>query len=81
MDLAELLKWVILPVLLAYIGYNEHDKVSIKNDVDKTMSKEEVEQFVDLKIEPHNVQIQDIKADLDKIDSKLDKVLDKLSAK
>lgn len=78
MDLYDVFKWVLLPIILAYIGYNERDKVHMRSRVDTMMTTEEVEKMIDLKTATQQVQIQDIKDDLIRIESKLDKVLDKL---
>jgi hypothetical protein len=77
-DLYDLLKFILLPVILFYIGFNERDKLNMKLKLEKTSVKEEVEKLIDLKMNVHQVQIQDIKDDLHRIETKLDVVLEKL---
>ena len=78
MELYDLLKYVLLPVLLCYIGFNERDKSMMKAKSDTYMPKADVEKMIDMKLEVHNVQIQDIKDDLDRIETKLDMILERL---
>lgn len=79
MELLDLLKYFLVPALLCYIGYNEKDKMSMKTKVEKTSAKEDIEKLIDLKMVVHQVEIRDIKEDLRRLESKLDKVLDLLN--
>lgn len=79
MELLDLLKYFLVPCLLCYIGYNEKDKFSMKNKVEKTIEKDDIEKLIDLKMVVHQVEISGIKEDLRRIESKLDKLLDNLN--
>ncbi len=79
MDLFDILKYILIPVVLCYIGFNEKDKSMIKTKVDKSLPKDDIERLIDLKMKVHQVQIQDIKEDLNRIESKLDLILNKLA--
>lgn len=78
MEIYDLLKYVVLPVVLCYIGFNERDKSVMKYKLDNSISKLDVEKLIDIKIAVHQVQIQDIKDDLVRIESKLDMLLERM---
>lgn len=77
--LIELLKYILIPILLCYIGYNEKDKSSMKTKVEKTVEKDDIEKLIDIKMMVHQVEIRDIKDDLRRIEGKLDKLIDSLN--
>lgn len=51
----------------------------MKNKVEKTIEKDDIEKLIDLKMVVHQVEISGIKEDLRRIESKLDKLLDNLN--
>lgn len=79
MDLIDFCKYVVIPLLLAYIGFNEKDKRMIKKTLEKTAPKNEVEKLIDLKMQIHQVEIREMKGDLARIESKLDRLIDKFT--
>ena len=81
MELYDLLKFVLLPVMLCYIGFNERDKMSMKTKIENTSPRNDIEKLIDMKMQVHQVQIQDIKEDLERIEAKLDTILDRLVGK
>lgn len=64
----------IIPILLGYIAYNERDKDNMRTK--ETVTKEEVEKLVDLKLVEHRVEIKEIKEDIREVKNKLDKVIE-----
>ena len=64
----------IVPILLGYIAYNERDKDNMRTK--ETVTKEEVEKLVDLKLVEHRVEIKEIKEDIREVKNKLDKVIE-----
>ncbi len=79
MDILELLKYFLIPTLLAYVAYNENDKMTLKGKAERIVQREEIEKLVDLKLLVQQVEIKEIKSDLMRIESKLDKLIDKLT--
>ena len=80
MELYDLLKFVLLPVMLCYIGFNERDKGTMRTKIENTSPKNDVEKLIDMKMQVHQVQIQDIKEDLERIEAKLDTILARLAS-
>lgn len=81
MELLDLLKYFIVPALLAYAAYNERDKQTMRQVTQKTMPKEDIEKLIDLKLLVHQIEINEIKGDLARIENKLDKIVDLLNNK
>lgn len=80
MELVDIIKYVVLPLLIAYVGYNEKDKRSMRKTIQETAPKSEIEKLIDLRMQVHQVEIREIKEDLARIERKLDKLLDRLSS-
>lgn len=81
MDLAELIKWILLPIVLAYVGYSEKDRYDMRQKMYKLIEREEAQNLIDLKMESSKNEIKDLKEDLNRIEDKLDKILDRMVAK
>lgn len=78
MDLVTILQSILIPAIIAYALYNERDKNRVKNKIDKTYLKEDIEKIIDLKMRSRDVQIENIEDNLQRIEAKLDKIIDKL---
>ena len=78
MEVIDILKHLIIPCLLLYIGYNERDKHKMKDKTEHDMSREETEKLIDMKLEVPKVKIREIKGDLVRIEAKLDMILNRI---
>ena len=72
---------IIVPVVLGYIAWNERDKKVMREKIQQKIDKDEAKELMDLKIAPVNVRSQEIKENLIKIETKINRILDKLSEK
>lgn len=70
---------VIAPIVTAYVIYNERDKREMKNKASTIVCKQEIEHLIDIKNAPQSVRQEEIKEDIQRLERKLDKILDKLS--
>ncbi len=78
MELYDLIKFVLLPVMLCYIGFNERDKINMKSKLEHMVSKDDMEKFIDMKMMVHQVQIQDVEDRLERMEVKIDTIIDRL---
>ena len=78
MELWQLLLYVLMPILVAYVGYNERDKSMMKQKLDQTHSKSETEHLIELKNKPIEVLQQEACKDIQRCNDKLDKIEDML---
>jgi hypothetical protein len=76
MDAWQAVIYIVVPVLLGYIGYNERDKGTMKQKMDKTLCKNEVEHLIDLKNKPMEVLQNETSDDVKECKLKLDKLED-----
>jgi hypothetical protein len=79
MSLMEILQGILIPLIVGYITYNERDKMNLKNKSMSVMQKDEIEKLIDLKLAVSQVQILSIKDDLDRIEDKIDKLIDRMN--
>jgi hypothetical protein len=79
MSLMEILQGILIPLIVVYITYNERDKMNLKNKSMSVMQKDEIEKLIDLKLAVSQVQILSIKDDLDRIEDKIDKLIDRMN--
>ena len=70
--LQELIIW-LLPLIIAYVAYNERDKIKIR--ARNVMSREETEKLIDLKMIENRVVIREIKEDVTELKGKLDQII------
>lgn len=80
MDYFTLAKDILIPILLGYVAYNEKDKTNMKQKIEVTSPKTDVENLIDLKMQRHQVEIASIKEDLKRIETKLDRLIDRLAS-
>ncbi len=78
MDFWQILVYVILPILVTYMGYNERDKAAMKKELRDTYSKDNTEHLIDLKNKPIEVLQQETIKDVKEVGTKLDKIEDLL---
>lgn len=64
----------LVPLLIAYVAYNERDKLKMR--MKSVLSKEEAEKLIDLKLIEHKIEIKEIKADMTEVKTKLDRVIE-----
>lgn len=53
----------------------------MKTKVEKTVGKDDIEKLIDIKMMVHQVEIREIKDDLRRIETKLDRLIDSFAAK
>jgi len=63
----------LLPMLIAYVAYNERDKLKMRTK--PVMSREETEKLIDLKMIENRIVIREIKEDVQELKGKLDEVI------
>lgn len=71
----------IIPIVLFYVGFLERRFSMISHRANQGLKKDEVEHLVDLKQASVQVRQEEIKEDLHRIESKLDRLLEKLASK
>lgn len=67
-----------LPLAAAYIAWNERDKKLMKQQLNRTLCKKEVEHLIDLKNLPQEILQVETAKDIKEIKEKLDKLHDRL---
>lgn len=67
------------PVFLAYLAWNERDKRDMKHKLADTVTKKEAEHIHEVLSAPNRVRTQEIKEDIKRIETKLDKILENMS--
>lgn len=65
---------MIVPLLIAYVAYNERDKLKMR--LKSVISKEEAEKLIDLKLIENKIEIKEIKNDIHEVKKKLDRVIE-----
>lgn len=78
MEMIDFIRFVMIPTILTYIGYNERDKMIHRQKVLQTLPRDDIERLVDKSKEVHGVEIREIKSDIDRLESKIDKMIDLL---
>ena len=68
---------VIGVVLTAIIGSLQYRMKKIESELDKKISKADVREFVKDKLEAYTVKMAEVKEDLDRIETKLDRLIEK----
>lgn len=68
----------IVAFAIGYIAHNEKDKQKMKSDILHRLQREEVHQVVELKIKPVEIEVREIKADVLRIEKKVDLLIDAL---
>lgn len=64
----------LVPLLIAYVAYNERDKLKMR--MKSVISKEEAEKLIDLKLIENKIEIKEIKNDMHEVKKKLDRVIE-----
>ena len=67
---------IALPILAAYVGYNERDKFLMREQIKK---QTEALHAVDVKSEVTRANHIEVRRDIKRIEDKIDKLLDKLN--
>jgi hypothetical protein len=65
---------IILPILVAYVAYNERDKMNVKNKLSETISKKDADHLIDLKNAPVKVNQERTLEELRRFNAKLDQI-------
>lgn len=68
---------VIGVVLTAIIGSLQYRMKKIESELDKKINKLDVREFVKDKLDVYTVKISEVKEDLDRIENKLDRLIEK----
>lgn len=68
----------MLPILLAYVAYNERDKHAMKNKYNDNISEGELYKHVELTTKVLDVRLEKIEEDIIRLETKIDRVMDKL---
>lgn len=71
-----LLESVLGGIVVLIWGSTEYRMRRIREDLNKKIERQEVSQLIDLKQEAIKVATQDIKNDIEKIEKKIDKLID-----
>ena len=79
MEMLDILKFVILPMLIAYVGFNEKHKANLANRLNGAISRAELERAVEQAKEIHSIQIKEIQYDINKLEKKIDKLIEALT--
>lgn len=64
----------LVSLLIAYVAYNERDKLKMR--MKSVISKEEAEKLIDLKLIENKIEIKEIKNDMHEVKKKLDRVIE-----
>ena len=78
MDLWQILVYILIPILLAYIGYTEYDRGAMKQKLNKTLTGAETEHLIEILHRPMEVLQQEAAIDIKRCNDKLDKIEDLL---
>ena len=78
MEVLDLIKYILVPILLAYIGYNERDKLMIKQKLNKTPTRDDVNELIVTHLKEHAAEIRGLKGSHKRVETKIDKVIDLL---
>ena len=78
MDIWQILLYILLPLLIAYAGFNERDKNNMKHRLNETMDQDEIEHLIELKNRPMEVLQVETAKDIKQCNRKLDKIEDML---
>ena len=76
MGIDQIIVYIVLPILVAYVGYNERDKSSMKHTINKTLDQDKTEHLIDLKNRPMEIMQQEAAKDIKECNTKLDKIED-----
>lgn len=79
MELIEIMKIILIPMLLAYVGYNEKHKASLNLRLQGAISRSELERAVEQSKEVHAVQIRELQYDISKLEKKIDKLIEAIT--
>lgn len=84
MELLDLLNYILSPIVLAYVGYNERSKSEMRDRVSKLIEREEASKLIDMKQKSLEVllgeqkeDIYDTREDIRRLEEKIDKLLSK----
>lgn len=67
MEWAQLLQAVLLPLLLFYLGTIEKRLLMIRDKLENKADKPELREYVELCKQTHDVQIEDLKEDIQEL--------------
>lgn len=68
-----------IPLIIAYIAYNERDKMNMRTK--SVMTPEETEKLIELKIIENKIDIRELKQDVHELKVKIDQVISLLLSK
>lgn len=77
MELQDILQYLLIPVLLAYVGYNERSKSKMDQRLQKAISREDLERAVHQSKEIQQIQHADTKEDIKRLEKKIDRLLER----
>ena len=78
---AALINYIIITLiglLVGYLAYLHRSLISVADDVNKRYTKYEVEHIIDLKIKPTNDRTTMLEDRLERLERKIDRILDAL---
>lgn len=79
MGFQDLFQYVIYPLVIVYLGWNEKDKMSMKSKIYQLPEREEIVELIDLKMSGTHIETRELKENLRRIEGKLDKIIDKMT--
>ena len=78
METIDFIRYVLIPAILTYIGYNERDKMIQRQRLAMMLPKLDVESLLDKSKEVHTVEIREIYKNISRLEGKIDKIIDML---
>lgn len=78
MEILDFVRYILIPAILTYVGYNERDKMIQKQKLSVMLPKDDVQTLVEKGNEVHAVEIREIHKDINRLEVKIDKILDRL---
>ncbi len=75
MDILTLVKYILLPILLTYLAYNERDKMAMKQKLNKTLDKQDISDLIDRDAKEQAAEIRALHRQQQNMETKIDKIV------